>query len=196
MNKKYLSCKETAVLVRAALKESFPGVKFSVKSDVYSGGASIRIRWMDGPNPAQVDEVVSVFKGGYFDGMIDYQGSITSMLDGELVRFGADFIFTNRDYSDAMIERAIQAVANKYGSGDEPYTVADYRSGKGYDKYPAGGEWSPNNSLQCLVNQDLSKRSEMQAKPSNTAARAFPVYDDGYGMGGVSNIGNGYPKVA
>jgi len=32
------------------LKESFPGIKFSVKSSTYSMGASIRIRWLDGPN--------------------------------------------------------------------------------------------------------------------------------------------------
>ena len=48
-NKTYLSCAETAKLVRAALKKAFPGVKFSVKSSVYSMGASIRVGWTDGP---------------------------------------------------------------------------------------------------------------------------------------------------
>lgn len=39
-SRKYLSCAETAKLLRQALKESFPGVKFSVRSSVYSGGAN------------------------------------------------------------------------------------------------------------------------------------------------------------
>jgi hypothetical protein len=47
----YLSCAETAKLVRKVLKTAFQGVKFSVRSDTYSGGASIDIRWTDGPNP-------------------------------------------------------------------------------------------------------------------------------------------------
>lgn len=38
MSNKYISCKDTAVMMRKALKEAFPGVKFSVRSDVYSGG--------------------------------------------------------------------------------------------------------------------------------------------------------------
>ena len=37
----YLTCAETAKLVRSALKAAFPGVKFSVCSSTYSGGASI-----------------------------------------------------------------------------------------------------------------------------------------------------------
>ena len=69
---KYLSCADTAKLVRKALKEAFPGVKFSVRSDTYSGGASIRVRWVDGPADCQVEPVVSAFQGGYFDAATDY----------------------------------------------------------------------------------------------------------------------------
>jgi hypothetical protein len=48
-NTQYLSCAETAKLVRAALKESFPGVKFSVKSSTYAGGASIMLPTLTAP---------------------------------------------------------------------------------------------------------------------------------------------------
>jgi len=41
----YLSCADTARLIRAALARSFPGTKFSVRSSVYTGGASIRVRY-------------------------------------------------------------------------------------------------------------------------------------------------------
>lgn len=67
----YLSCAETAKLIRAALKKSFPTVKFSVRSSVYSGGASIDVSWVDGPTSGLVDGVAKSFAGGRFDGMID-----------------------------------------------------------------------------------------------------------------------------
>jgi hypothetical protein len=79
----YLSCADTAKLVRAALKESFPGVKFSVKSSVYAGGASINVAYTDGPSAGQVEAVAKAFQGAYFDGMTDYKGSNYNTLDGE-----------------------------------------------------------------------------------------------------------------
>ena len=45
-----LSCAEVAKLLRAALKETFPGVTFSIRSRTYAGGASIDVTWRDGPN--------------------------------------------------------------------------------------------------------------------------------------------------
>jgi hypothetical protein len=69
--KEYLSCAETAKLVRGALKKAFPGIKFSVRSDVYSGGASIRVRYMDGPVTDAVKAVTNAYAGGGFDGSID-----------------------------------------------------------------------------------------------------------------------------
>jgi hypothetical protein len=67
----YLSCAETAKLVRAALKQAFPGIKFSVRSSTYSGGASIDVSWTDGPPAAEVEKVSGVFAGADFDGSID-----------------------------------------------------------------------------------------------------------------------------
>src|SRR3990167_7466408 len=69
--KTYLSCAETAKLVRTALRDAFPGVKFSVRSDTYAGGASIRVRWTDGPTSDAVERVAGVFAGADFDGMVD-----------------------------------------------------------------------------------------------------------------------------
>jgi hypothetical protein len=77
---KYLSVTETAKLVRAALKKSFPKTKFSVRSDSYAGGASIRINWVDGPRVAEVDSIAQQYKGGDFDGMIDLKTNHSSWL--------------------------------------------------------------------------------------------------------------------
>jgi Large polyvalent protein associated domain 29 len=76
----YLTCAETAKLVRLALRRSFPGVKFSVRSSVYSGGASIDVTWTDGPSKREVESVVGVFAGAGFDGSIDLKYYIDHVL--------------------------------------------------------------------------------------------------------------------
>lgn len=124
---RYLTAAETAKLVRQALKREFPGQKFSVRSSTYAGGASIDIGWTDGPTTKAVDQVVGVFAGADFDGMIDLKcysqhwlepdgtvhiahaqgtqgsmGYLPEIIDdprspsAELVRFGADFVMTQR----------------------------------------------------------------------------------------------------
>jgi Large polyvalent protein associated domain 29 len=80
MSAVYLSCAETAKLIRAALKKAFPGVKFSVRSSVYSMGASIRVGWTDGPSTKAVESVTAAYAGGGFDGMIDMAYSKDSWL--------------------------------------------------------------------------------------------------------------------
>lgn len=125
---RYLTAAETAKLIRAALKTEFPTVKFSVRSDTYAGGASVRVRWTDGPTSSQVDAVTGAYAGADFDGMVDLKvyaehwmhpdgtvtlahregttGSFVELISdpigpsAELVRFGADFVPTCRDISD------------------------------------------------------------------------------------------------
>jgi len=128
----YLSCAETAKLIRQALKKAFPAVKFSVRSSVYSGGASINVEWTDGPITQAVEAVVGQYSGANFDGMEDLKTYNRSWLmpdgtatlaqrpssasisaeeyqkpheDAVLVRFGADFIFATRRISKDFEER-------------------------------------------------------------------------------------------
>jgi len=75
LDKDYFSAAETAVFVRKALKAAFPAVKFSVTSDTYSGGASVDVRWTDGPLTEDVDAICNLFEGAGFDGMIDLKYS-------------------------------------------------------------------------------------------------------------------------
>ena len=68
---RYLSVAETAKLIRPQLKTHFPGIKFSVRSSSYAGGASIDISWTDGPTTKEVDSVVGAYESKSFDGSID-----------------------------------------------------------------------------------------------------------------------------
>jgi hypothetical protein len=180
----YLSCAETAKLVRAALKKAFPGIKFSVRSDVYSGGASIRVRWTDGPSEKAVKSVAGAYAGGGFDGMIDMAYSVDSWLmpDGSAasasspgttgsmgvyepydheapapgakkVRFGANFVFCDKDHSVESYTAALAKVCADYGvampevkiSGSDPYVPYDLR---------VGGEY-----LTTMVHRELAKEN-------------------------------------
>lgn len=113
---KYFSCAETAKLVRRELKSNFPGVKFSVRSSVYAGGASIDVEWLDGPSRTSVEKVVKQFQGAIFDGMTDSTTYVKSEWEGEEVRFGSDYVNCTRNMSRAFVEAVVQKflLCNKY----------------------------------------------------------------------------------
>lgn len=115
MTARYISVADTAKLIRAAIKVAFPGVKFAVRSKSYSGGASISINWTDGPTTKEVEAVTGRFAGATFDGMVDLKTNHDSDLDGERVRFGADYVFCNRDYSPEFLRRRAESVAHRWG---------------------------------------------------------------------------------
>ena len=126
----YLSCAETAKLVRKALKAAFPHVTFRVLSKTYSMGASIDVAWEDGPRAERVKAITDPFEGKSFDGMIDLavanrhyitadgvvgyagtqgtegsHGTIAPVANeipegARVVRFLADYIFPQRQVSE------------------------------------------------------------------------------------------------
>ena len=138
MNKRYMTCAETAKLIRGALKAAHPGTRFSVRSDTYAGGASIRVRWTDGPTRDAVEKTARMYEGASFDGMIDLKSYHDSVLVGpdgtpEVVHFGADFVFTDREESDAFVQSLYPRVTHN-----------------GHDSYAAQcgscGHWRPADS--------------------------------------------------
>lgn len=61
---KTTTLKETTSMIRKTLKTQFPGIKFTVRSDKFMGGAAIQIGWIDGPAAFEIDEIVSEYEGG------------------------------------------------------------------------------------------------------------------------------------
>lgn len=182
----YLTCAQTAALVRKALKESVPDIKFSVRSNTYSGGASIRVVWTDGPNEILVDSVIGHLKASYFDGGIDYRGSIFHMVNGRPVRLGADSINLHREYTDALTELAIGRVYRRLHNafvtrGIPRPTVRQYRTGALWN-VSLGLDHTPGlDNLQQEVGAVLHKISDrMAVAKSKTAASIFVTHDDGY----------------
>lgn len=110
-----ISCVETAKLIRASLKREFPGVPFSVRSKTYTGGSSIDVEYENGPAVDKVEKVAKQFEGATFNGMEDIKEYHKSMLNGEEVRFGADFVHVVRNLSQELRERIAQYLARCYG---------------------------------------------------------------------------------
>jgi hypothetical protein len=188
----YLSCADTAKLVRAALKETFPGVKFSVKSSVYAGGASINIAFIDGPSAAQVEAVAKAFQGAYFDGMTDYKGSNYNTLDGQAVRFGADFVFVNRKFTAPTLTGIVSQVVNYYGfdneiliDGGNSFGAYIKAVGPNADSLARGFD---TRDIDRIIRDACSKYSMDDSAPSATLARVAFAGDDGYGYNSVGRL--------
>lgn len=172
---KYVSCVDTAKLVRKALKEAFPDIKFRVKCSSYSGGASINVYWFAGPNAYQVQAITNGFCGSYFDGSIDYKGSRFALLDGEAVSFGADFIHTNRRYTRVMCENVLRRLTKRYGA-----PAMDGVTIRGDDEYGYRLHGVDINHEQTVASALYRHSDRLKILPSKTAEQLIDLGNDGY----------------
>ena len=90
-----------AAAIRKELKEKFPGVKFSVRSETYAGGDSVRINWTDGPEHAEVEAIAAKYEAGSFDGMTDMY---VYKKDRDPDRPCAKYIFAHKKFSDEAVQ--------------------------------------------------------------------------------------------
>lgn len=136
--------------IRIELARAFPGVKFSVKSDRFSGGDAIRINWTDGPQTVQVEEIANRYEAGSFDGMTD---SYTYRSDRAFTTaFGdAKYVQTNRNYSDKLVASAIRLVNAKFGTS---VTVEEWKTGRAWNvRSPEGVD------VASHISRALSRRT-------------------------------------
>jgi len=192
----YLKGAETTKLIRAALKEAFPGVTFTVRLD----GRAARIAYTNGPSVELVNRVAKHFEGGYFDGMNDYAGCRYHTLDNRPVRLGVNYVFVERQFTDAAIGAAIKRVVAKYGetflTGLED-AIADYKAGRLYTVPMFTGSSYGGESFQDFIRKALHKHTDrLAALPSATMARVKFQGDDGYGDNTVGMNGQGGSQCA
>lgn len=116
----YLNSKQTAVVLRAALKQRFPKTKFRVTTNRGSMVSSVDVRWTDGPTPDRVEEITRAFEDGHFDSMQDMHVSSSGddryvVVDGTAWIKGCRYVMTQRTLSPALQRRAAAQVAAYYG---------------------------------------------------------------------------------
>lgn len=170
---RYIESTQVAKMIRTSLKEAYPGVKFSVVTRKYAGGASIDVRWKDGPSTAQVNDIIHRYSGGYFDGMQDLKENYVHQLGDEEVLFGADFIFANREFSRALVQKACYLVYSKYKGNFEDSNIPAPTPERYFDgtllKYKLKGLHT--NGLQSVatdVQDTLNGMTEFLSGPIRT----------------------------
>jgi sorbitol-specific phosphotransferase system component IIBC len=106
---------QAAKLIRKELKESFPGTKFKVKSENYSGGNSIRVYWNLGPTTKEIEAIIDKYQYGHFNGMEDiYEYSNTN---DEIPQ--VKFVFANRSMKSIEEENMEYDEFNKKWENEE-----------------------------------------------------------------------------
>ncbi|UAN65804.1 LPD29 domain-containing protein [Serratia sp. JSRIV006] len=118
--------KQVGCNMRKELKAMFPGFKFSVRK---GHGDSIYIKWTDGPQEEKVKSIVDKYKAGRFNGMIDlYENNETPF---NKVYGGVQYVFTDREYSDALTEKAISIFNEKFSNQfNTEITLEKYKKGE------------------------------------------------------------------
>lgn len=117
-----------ASIIKNELKATYPRVKFSVRSQVFSMGDSVDISYTKGkdtPTCADVEKIVKKYQAGHFDGMTDsYEYS--NKTDGPT----AKYVFVREDYPDAVIAHVNVTVPR--GSYPEAYQTATREAFEAY----------------------------------------------------------------
>lgn len=111
------STKETAQLIREALKRAFPDFRFSVTTSYASMTSSTNVSWTDGPTEPEVKHITDQFSSKTFDGMTDSTHYHEQTIDGQRVSYSG-WIYTKRSYSVALLEKALarfQTMRAEYG---------------------------------------------------------------------------------
>jgi hypothetical protein len=117
------------------------------------------------------------------------------------VHFGADFIFTEREYSDVAVERAIEAIKRRYKNNVAEYvselTVENYRYNRLWNMQMCGGV-GIRDSVQGYIGEELSRFSYvLKVSRSKEAEKVGGWVSDGYGNtipDAEGNTGMGYPS--
>ncbi len=106
------SAANCAAAIRSELKEKYPHIKFSVKSDNFSMGNSVDIRWTDGATVDEIEEITGKYQYGHFNGIEDiyeYSNDRTDIPQ-------AKYVHTHRDKSEGV--EALLPELEKIGSFD------------------------------------------------------------------------------
>lgn len=139
----YVTTPDTNIVIKAKLKATFPGIKFSVRA---SRGSATDITWHDGPPASEVEDAV----GGYCCGRgLDHSGdytvtgnnvltedvtitkrekgqTVTTVIPaGETVNWGPTYIFTHRELSEETTAAARKKAAALLHTTEDKLTWKD-----------------------------------------------------------------------
>lgn len=171
-----------AIAIREELKANFEGVKFSVKSETYSGGDSVRIEWTDGPTTAEVTKFTAKYQYGSFNGMEDIYEHTNSREDIPQ----AKYIFETRTKSEELHMAILNELKAEYGTYFDE--LAEYEQNrKVYKKFSELSLYTPPNKT------DAKKTARPTAPSAEGQAGNISVIE--YSEKAVAIVGEGTKKI-
>lgn len=118
-----LSAAEAAKRIRKELHTAFPGVKFSVRSERFSLGSAVSVRYTDGPALTEVEALVATYGGRGYDSGAEVtlynEGALRLTANGLVVYSTGAFLDVVRNYSEwglASIAELLRRDASKVDS--------------------------------------------------------------------------------
>jgi hypothetical protein len=112
---------EAAKMIREILKKEFPNIKFSVKSEGYSMGDNVRVTYCDSVKSEDVQNKISQFQYGNFNGMEDIYEYSNSRDDIPQTKY----LFVTREMSEPVKNKIINYIQKRY-EGCEGLSYGDY----------------------------------------------------------------------
>lgn len=118
--------------IRTELKKAFPAVKFSVRSEHYSGGNSVNIKWTDGPTSEEVTKITGKYEEGSFDGMTDSYNYDSDRTWPDVFG-GAKYVMEHRSLSDEALNKTAALLGfteAKYIPNTGDFSGVDYETSR------------------------------------------------------------------
>lgn len=111
-------------IIKNELKAKFPKVKFSIKSQTYSGGDSLNVRFTATKETIgiykEVKSIASKYEAGRFDGMTDMY-EYTNKTEGPTVKY----LFVDMN-TDEMKKEYLPTFLKEWGLTEEEFNTANH----------------------------------------------------------------------
>ncbi len=101
---------ECAALMRKALAEAFKDVLFVVRKK----GNNVAVVWTNGPTEFEIRRVCEPFTSASFESIDDSTSHRNGTLNGEVVRFGAEYLLPTRLYTFGWTQRVTDLVCGYF----------------------------------------------------------------------------------
>lgn len=135
--------------LKRELTRAFPGIKFSVKSDSYSGGSSIDVSWELGPTTEAVKAISDKYQTADFNGMEDieeYRHALWPEIFG-----GAKYVSETRDDGAAVNVVALALCAR--------WKITPPADGKSFFNLYLNDDHRGGSDIGCTARQILFAQS-------------------------------------
>ena len=144
---------KTAKAIRTELKINFPGVKFSVKSECFSGGNSVKVDWIDGPGKDKVNAITSKYQYGHFNAMEDMYENSNEKSELPQVKYVQIF----REWSEKTLDTLKKYVRSYYVNWEN---VSDHEYNQYWNNSITGFIWEKFNNLDM---SEIIKKIEVES---------------------------------